>query len=111
MAKGILYVESKPVPGQESEYNSWYDEVHLREVVALPGFVSARRLAPADGQGPNVAIYEIEADDLAKAAAGVGEAVGRGEVYISPALGMDPPPIMRLLEVTTSYEPDAASSH
>lgn len=110
MAKGILYVESRPVAGQEAEYNTWYDEVHLKEVIALDGFVSARRFAPADGQGPYVAIYEMEADDLQAAVAGLGEAAGRGELYISPAMAMDPPPTPRLLEVTTTYEPDAASS-
>ena len=40
------------------------DEVHLGELVALDGFVSARRLRPVDGSGPYVAIYEIEGDNL-----------------------------------------------
>jgi hypothetical protein len=104
MPKGILYVESRPVPGQEDEYNTWYDETHLKEVVSLLGFVSARRFAPVDGQGPYVAIYEIDADDLPAAVAGLGEASARGELFISPAVSMDPPPTPRLLEVTKTYE-------
>jgi hypothetical protein len=43
MAKGIILVESFPSsPDRDEEYNTWYDEVHLGELVALDGFVSAR---------------------------------------------------------------------
>ena len=33
-----------PTQGKEDEYNDWYNNVHLPEVLALPGFRSARRL-------------------------------------------------------------------
>ena len=33
MAKGIIYVESRPSsPDREQEYNTWYNEVHLPEL-------------------------------------------------------------------------------
>ena len=52
MAKGIILVETFPSsPEREQEYNTWYDEVHLPELVALDGFVSARRLRPVDADG------------------------------------------------------------
>ena len=36
MAKGIILVETRPSsPEREQEYNTWYDEVHLGELVAL----------------------------------------------------------------------------
>jgi hypothetical protein len=57
MAKGIILVESRPSsPEREQEYNTWYDETHLPELVALDGFVSARRLRPVDANGPYVAL-------------------------------------------------------
>ena len=57
MAKGIIYVETRPsAADREREYNTWYDEVHLPELVALDGFVSARRLRPVNGAGPYVAL-------------------------------------------------------
>jgi len=53
MARGIILVESWPSsPEREQEYNTWYDEIHLPELVALDGFVSARRLRPVNGDGP-----------------------------------------------------------
>ena len=65
MAKGIIYVETRPSsPDRDQEYNTWYDEVHIPELVALDGIVSARRLRPVDGDGPYVALYELEGDNL-----------------------------------------------
>lgn len=102
MAKGIILVESRPSsPDRDQEYNTWYDEVHLGELVALDGFVSARRLRPVDGDGPYVALYEVEGDNLQAILDNVVASAGR--LHMSDALQLDPPPIMRLLEVTTEY--------
>lgn len=100
MAKGIIYVETYPSsPEREQEYNTWYDEIHLPELVAIDGIVSARRLRPVNGEGPYVALYEIEGDDLQAVLAGMSG----GKLTMSSALQLDPPPIPRLLEVTTEY--------
>ncbi|HTQ19891.1 hypothetical protein [Mycobacterium sp.] len=104
MAKGIIHVETRPSsPDRDQEYNTWYDEVHLPELVALDGIVSARRLRPVDGDGPYLALYEIEGDDL-QAILDNLHANSRG-LNMSDALQLDPPPVMRLLEVTTEYSP------
>ncbi len=100
MAKGIIYVETYPSsPDREQEYNTWYDEVHLPELVAIDGITSARRLRPVNGEGPYVALYEIEGDDLQAVLQGMSGA----KLTMSGALQLDPPPIPRLLEVTTEY--------
>lgn len=102
MAKGIIYVESYPSsPDREQEYNTWYDEVHLGELVALPGIVGARRLRPVDGEGPYVALYEVESDDLQA----VLRSMSSAKLTMSSALQLDPPPIPRLLEETIDYRP------
>jgi hypothetical protein len=102
MAKGIIHVETRPSsPDRDQEYNSWYDEVHLPELVALDGIVSARRLRPVDGDGPYLALYEIEGDDL-QAILDNMRANSR-RLHMSDALQLDPPPVIRLLEVTTEY--------
>jgi hypothetical protein len=103
MAKGIILVESFPSsPDREQEYNNWYDEVHLGELVALDGFVSARRLRPVDGNGPYVAIYEIEGDNLQSVLDNM--IASAGQLTMSDALSLDPPPIPRLLETTTEQD-------
>jgi hypothetical protein len=108
MPKGILYVESRPTsPEQEAEYHKWYNDTHLAEVVAVPGFVAARRYTPVreDG-GPFVAIYDVEADDLRGVMRELNQALTDKRIYMSDAIQMDPPPTMRLLELSASYGPD-----
>jgi hypothetical protein len=103
MAKGIILVESFPSsPERDEEYNTWYDEVHLGELVALDGFVSARRLRPVDGNGPYVAIYEIEGDNLQAVLDNM--IASAGQLTMSDALKLDPAPIPRLLETTTEHD-------
>ena len=76
MATHRLIVFTEPTPGKEDEYNRWYDEVHLGEVVAIDGFVGAQRFALSGAQiaevedktpGRYLAIYEIEADSVESA--------------------------------------------
>lgn len=105
MAKGIIYVETYPSsPDRDQEYNTWYDEIHLKELVALDGIVSARRLRPVNGEGPYVALYEIEGDDLEAVLANMH--TNARSLNMSSALQFDPPPVMRLLELTTDYHPE-----
>lgn len=106
MAKGILYVETKPVaPEREAEYHAWYDEVHLPEVVALEGFTAARRLSPVDDNGPFVAIYDIEADDLQVVVDNLFATVAAGRLHMADVLQTDPPPTLRLLRLTSERAP------
>lgn len=68
--RGILLVMSDATPGDDDAYNAWYDDVHLVDVLNVPGFVAARRFAAlpsVHGELPSaryLAIYEIDADDL-----------------------------------------------
>ena len=52
----FLAVTSDPVPGREDEYETWYNDAHLPEVLSIPGFAAARRFVatdvdPVTGQG------------------------------------------------------------
>ena len=76
---GKMLVFTNAVEGRDDEFNEWYDHVHLGEVVALPGFVSATRHELADAQmfpeqsHRYLAIYEYKgdaADALAALSAG-----------------------------------------
>lgn len=62
-----LQVTSKALPGREQEYDRWYDQVHMGEVLALPGFLSCRRYrklaAGSAEEEAFVAVYDVETDD------------------------------------------------
>jgi hypothetical protein len=60
-------------PEHDAAYNDWYDNVHLRDVFKVPGFVAATRyrLSAAQAKGVDatqqsqyLAIYEVDSDDL-----------------------------------------------
>jgi hypothetical protein len=104
--KGILYVETRPAsPDQAAEYHTWYNETHLQEMLALDGYVAARRFAPFGDDGPFVAIYEIETDDLEIMPSKLTEAMRGGKVKNSPTVQTDPPPVVRFLREITADAP------
>jgi len=68
MERWLLTVESNCAdPSREKEYNDWYDNVHLPDILETPGFVRAARYensSPGEGQGKFLATYEIETADI-----------------------------------------------
>jgi hypothetical protein len=68
MARYLLLALNGPTPdGDEAAYNRWYDEVHVPDLEAIDGVLSARRFKVLQAKGvdhPYVAAYEIETDDL-----------------------------------------------
>ncbi len=64
----VFIVHTNPVEGREDEYNDWYNNTHLTDVVAVPGITRARRYEISEAQDNPlttfryVAIYEIEGD-------------------------------------------------
>ncbi|GAA2737360.1 hypothetical protein [Actinocorallia aurantiaca] len=104
MERGVLYVASRPSsPEREAEYNDWYERVHLRDVCSLPGFVGAKRFAPVQDDGPYVALYEIEGEDLNEVVGGLFKAAAEGRFDMSDAMQLDPRPEIRVLRLTGSY--------
>ena len=102
MAKGIMYVESRPSsPDREQEYNAWYDEIHIPELLKLDGIVGARRLRSVNGDGPYVAIYELEGEDLQTILDNM--VANAGQLHMSDAIQLDPAPIPRVLETTIDF--------
>jgi hypothetical protein len=110
LKKMILHVETRPTgPETVEEFNRWYDEVHVPEVLAIEGFVSARRYAPADGgDGPHVAQYEIEGD-AQEAVTRLTTALAEGGMARSDTVRMDPPPKFWVMELIAEQKPVASS--
>ena len=84
MGKYILLVQSNPTDGNEAEFNKWYDEIHLGEVLEVQGFTAAQRFKvagePATGTPDHsyLAIYEVEAEPPQDALDALGKAIGGG---------------------------------
>jgi len=84
-----------PVPGQEKEYNDWYQNVHLKDVVAIDAFKTAQRfrlqqaVMPVPGLPSYLAIYDIETDDIDGAVKELVDRAASGQMVISKALATD----------------------
>ena len=39
----LFFVLTNPTAGMEAEYNRWYDDQHIPDVLAVPGFVGVQR--------------------------------------------------------------------
>jgi hypothetical protein len=95
MTRHVFVVLTNAVAGQEDEYNDWYNNRHLPDVLACNGFVAAQRFKLTEmdpGQEFShryLALYEVETDDLAKTNQALTEAASDGAMFISPALNMD----------------------
>jgi hypothetical protein len=86
MARHVLLVHTQAHPGREEEFHAWYDGTHVPDVLAVPGFVSARRFrAEPSLRGdlpshPFLALYEIETDDLPAALTALRAATAAMEI-------------------------------
>lgn len=78
MGQYKIVVLSNAVAGREEEYNDWYTNQHLSDVLAIPGVKLASRLIKRHDLGAGTpqfcAIYDVETDDPGHVA---GELTGR----------------------------------
>lgn len=97
MAGALLVVFSNAVDGQDEEFNRWYTEVHVPDVIKLGGATVGRRYKAAGvpllpgipEPGGYAAIYEVEAETVEQiqaVAASFGESLVTGEADISPTM-------------------------
>ncbi len=96
MARFSLVVYSSPLEGREQEYNDWYSNQHLKDLLAIPGVISARRFKLSGTQIGQVAqsyqylaIYDIEADDVACFVKELTLRTANGAIPVSTAMSSD----------------------
>lgn len=91
--RAIMVVFSDPASqAEDAEYNDWYTNSHLADVLKTPGFVAATRYRLGDEQPEGappashryLAVYEIEVEDVQGALDAL--VAGRPDRYLSPAL-------------------------
>jgi hypothetical protein len=67
MERWVNLVENNADPARIAQFNDWYDNLHLPDALASPGFVRARRYERQefrDGRAQFLAIYEIDSADI-----------------------------------------------
>ena len=92
MSRYYYLALSDPVEGREDEFADWYENVHIPQILDVPGFVSAQRFGAVDsGKGTprrrrHMVIYEIEADDPAPVLAALAARRGTDRLTMSDSL-------------------------
>lgn len=102
MAKSVLIAYSSPSSSaDEGAFNDWYENTHVGQVrAAVPGITVVSRYrvfdpASASGVSRYVAIYEIDSDDVAAAAAALGAAGATGKFDATTTMDVDvSPPVL-----------------
>jgi nitroreductase len=111
----LVLVMSNPVPGRDAEYNSWYENPHLDQVIESAGFRTAQRFHLDAEQGVSsphryLALYEtdgasadevlerlnrsrperVQSDAIDAPGAGVWVFTPTGELHTAAGGGADP---------------------
>src|SRR5262249_53210158 len=66
---GLLMVWADVPAEKEKEFNRWYNEEHLAERLAIPGFLSGARYEAVKGSPKHLAYYELESPEVLESAA------------------------------------------
>lgn len=87
-------------PDREQEFNTWYSSVHVPEVCAIPGVISARRFRQSaltstfDGEIAHgqryLVIYEIDSDDPAAVEQEMRDRLADGRFRTTDTMSTDP---------------------
>jgi len=68
MERWLLAVETNcSDPRREAEFNQWYDDIQVPDMLETPGILRATRYentSPNEGQGKFLTLYEIETEDI-----------------------------------------------
>lgn len=93
MSTQFMIAFAKAVDGRKDELNEWFEKQHVPDLLKIPGFVSARRVAvrPLGArEGIPVwdfmAIYEIDAEDIQAVIKESGIRMASGVIKLSEAL-------------------------
>ena len=100
MPKGVMVVQTTPADGREDEYNDWYTNTHVPELMETPGFVRARRFRAVDGDH-YLAIYEIDADEITAPIDAWRARSAAGKSTPPVAVSEDRPPVVTVYELVS----------
>ena len=67
-SQGLLLVMADIDPAIEHDFNQWYEQEHLAERMAIPGFLRARRFTAIEGSPKYLALYDLESLEVLNSA-------------------------------------------
>lgn len=95
MKRCTIVALTNATPGREQEFNDWYDNQHVHDVLKVPGFVSAQRFACEDVPGfpapkyKYCALFEVEGENPGQSVVELFSRHGTPELPASDAMDPD----------------------
>jgi hypothetical protein len=96
----VMLVYANPIPGKEVEFNEWYTNTHMGDLVQLPGWMGAQRfrIVTSVMPRPSVAgyshgyliIWDLEETEANTALAGMTAAIAGGKSRLGAAFNYTP---------------------
>jgi hypothetical protein len=95
-----MLVFANPIPGREAEFNEWYTNTHMGDLVQLPGWVGAQRFRIITNVTPRptaagyshgyLIIWDLEETDANSALARMTAAIAGGKSRLGAAFNYTP---------------------
>ena len=89
-----MVVFTSAADGRDEDFNDWYQNTHLKQLVGIKSIVSAQRfrfnsnIVPGSEDPPRyLAIYEIETDDIATVLRDMNELAASGRMPLPDSMG------------------------
>jgi len=89
-----LLVYTNAVEGKEDDFNDWYQNTHLQQIVSIKSFVQAQRFRFTMNVVPGspnpsryMAIYDIETDDINASLGAMNELAASGRMPLPASMG------------------------
>ena len=88
-----MVVFTNAVEGRDEDFNDWYQNTHLKQIVSIKSFVKAQRfrfqanIVPGSADPSRyMAIYDIETDDIGAALGAMGELAASGRMPLPDSM-------------------------
>ena len=88
-----LVVFTNAVEGKDKDFNDWYQNTHLKQIVSIKSFAQAQRfqfitsiIPGAPNHARYMAIYDIETDDINASLAAMGELAASGRMPLPDSM-------------------------
>ena len=89
-----MIVFTNAVEGKDKEFNDWYQNTHLAQIVRIKSFVQAQRfrlhtsIVPGSPDSSRyMAIYDIETDDINAALGAMNDLAASGRMPLPESMG------------------------
>jgi hypothetical protein len=88
-----MVVFTNAAEGKDKEFNDWYQNTHLKQIVSIKSFARAQRfrfvtsiIPGAPDPARYMAVYDIETDDIGAALAAMGELAASGRMPLPDSM-------------------------